>query len=103
MSRLRPLRPILPRSPATPSDEPIARAVRNLLWARTVSQPDPGRPTSMRATLSFWTSTSATAADVPLSTTSHRLEVLGWDRAARRVYFAEHAEERRTMLVMALD
>jgi hypothetical protein len=57
----------------------------------------------MRATRSFWTSTSATAAEVPLSTTSHRLEVLGWDRAARRVYFVEHADERRTLLVMALE
>lgn len=57
----------------------------------------------MRATLSFWTSTSSTAAEYPLSTTSHRLEVLGFERASRRVYFVEHTEARRTLMVMALD
>lgn len=57
----------------------------------------------MRATLSFWTSTSSTAAEWPQSAAGHRLEVLGWERASRRVYFVEHADERRTLLVMATD
>lgn len=55
----------------------------------------------MRATLSFWTSTSSTAADWPLSTTSHRLEVLGWERASRRIYLLEHTDERAALFVMA--
>lgn len=61
----------------------------------------------MRATLSFWTSTSSTAAEYPMSSGGHRLEVLGWERATRRVYFVEHADDRageldrRTLMVMA--
>ena len=57
----------------------------------------------MRATLSFWTSTSSTAAEWPRSAAGHRLEVLGWERATRRLYFVEHADERHTLLVMATD
>ncbi len=44
----------------------------------------------MRASLSFLTSTSATAAEWPTAVSGHTLEVLGWDRAERRVYLAEH-------------
>jgi hypothetical protein len=57
----------------------------------------------MRATLSFWTSTATTAAEWPLSTTSHRVEVLGWEPASRRVYTVDHSGDRRTLLVMATD
>lgn len=55
----------------------------------------------MRASLSFWTNTSATAADYPLAITSHRLEVLGWDRASRRVYVVEETGGRPTLFVIA--
>ncbi|MBZ0234090.1 MAG: hypothetical protein K8M05_17300 [Deltaproteobacteria bacterium] len=55
----------------------------------------------MRASLSFWTSTSATAAEYPMAVTSHRLEVLGWDRFTRRVYVVEHADGRPTLFVIA--
>ncbi len=55
----------------------------------------------MRASLSFWTSTSSTAAEYPMTTVSQRLEVLGWDRTARRVYVLEHADRGSTLFVMA--
>jgi len=55
----------------------------------------------MRASLSFWTSTSSTAVDWPMTSTSHRLEVLGWDRSARRVYLVEHIDGVATLFVMA--
>ncbi len=55
----------------------------------------------MRASLSFWTSTSATAADYPMAVASQRLEVLGWDRSSRRIYVVEHADGRPTLFVIA--
>jgi hypothetical protein len=55
----------------------------------------------MRASLSFWTSTASTAAELPASVSSQRLEVLGWDPAARRVYVLEQADGRTTLFVIA--
>lgn len=55
----------------------------------------------MRASLSFWTSTSATAAEYPMAAASQRLEVLGWDRTSRRIYVVEHADGRATLFVIA--
>jgi hypothetical protein len=55
----------------------------------------------MRASLSFWTSTSSTAAEYPLAVTSQRIEVLGWDRVARRIYVVEHAGGQPTLFVIA--
>jgi hypothetical protein len=55
----------------------------------------------MRASLSFWVSTSSTAAEYPLAVTSHRLEVIGWDRASRRVYVVEHVDGTPTLFVIA--
>lgn len=55
----------------------------------------------MRASLSFWTSTSSTAADYPMAITSQRLEVLGWERTSRRIYVVEHANGSPTLFVIA--
>ncbi len=121
MSRLRPLPPATspatapalrrPPRPAAGGDEPIARAVRNLLWARALAagpvgpspRSEPRRPTSMRASLSFWTATAATADELAPAAIVERqeLEVLGWERATRRVYLVERAGARTTLFVIA--
>lgn len=55
----------------------------------------------MRASVSFWTSTSSTAAEYPMAVASQRLEVLGWERSSRRIYVAEHVDGRDTLFVIA--
>lgn len=55
----------------------------------------------MRTTMSFLTTTSSIASELPAEPPAHTLEVLGYDRAAARIVLAEHVGADRALAVLA--
>ena len=55
----------------------------------------------MRATMSFLTSTSSTASELPGPPPVHRLEVVGYDRAGGRVVLREHLGGQVSSAILA--
>src|SRR5688572_27528406 len=92
------------RRPHRPGSErePIGRAIRTLLQGE-----DPATPTSgswshpMRTTMSFLTTTSSIASELPADPPAHRLEVLGYDRGADRIVLREHIGGDTAMALLA--
>jgi len=74
--------------------EPIAAADRRVSRVPPISMANrPRYPPTMRASLSFLTTTSPTGDDRLPRPTRHSLDVVGYDRASRRIYARELAGE----------
>lgn len=77
---------------AARADEPITPSVRTAPWTQPIAMASrPRHPPTMRASLSFLTTTSSTGDDRLAQPTRHWLEVIGYERATRRIYAREHA------------
>lgn len=88
--------PRMPRPARLPppaiATQPIATAIRRAPEMHAMST-RPRHPPTLRASLSFLTTTSPTGDDRLAQPTQQSLEIVGYDRASRRIYALERAGE----------
>lgn len=68
----------------------------------SIERPSPGWSLPMRTTMSFLTSTSPIAGELPASPPVHRLEILGLDKVAGRIVLREHVGRDSALALLAV-